>query len=144
PRPRGLCGGSNSLFGGPGDGEPVSPATFIPIAEELGLVEPIGTWVLREACQTFAAWRRRYADAGLEGITVNVSSRQLMQQNFLTLVEQAVQESGLQPCELRLEITETALMDNPSAAARVLQELRDFGVKIYLSDFCTAHSSRSP
>ncbi len=139
----GMCVGFESLIRWTRDGEPVSPATFIPIAEELGLVEPIGTWVLREACQTFAAWRRRYADADLECITVNVSSRQLMQQNFLTLVEQAVQESSLQPCELRLEITETALMDNPSAAARVLQELRDFGVKIYLDDFGTGFSSLS-
>jgi EAL domain-containing protein (putative c-di-GMP-specific phosphodiesterase class I) len=139
----GMCVGFESLIRWTRDGEPVSPATFIPIAEELGLVEPIGTWVLREACQTFATWRRQYADAGLECITVNVSSRQLMQQNFLTLVEQAVQESGLQPCELRLEITETALMDNPTTAARLLQELRDFGVKIYLDDFGTGYSSLS-
>jgi diguanylate cyclase (GGDEF)-like protein/PAS domain S-box-containing protein len=139
----GMCVGFESLIRWTRDGEPVSPATFIPIAEELGLVEPIGTWVLREACQTFATWRRQYADAGLECITVNVSSRQLMQQNFLTLVEQAVQESGLQPCELRLEITETALMDNPTTAARLLQELRDFGVKIYLDDFGTGFSSLS-
>jgi len=139
----GMCVGFESLIRWTRAGEPVSPATFIPIAEELGLVEAIGTWVLREACQAFAAWRRQYADAGLECITVNVSSRQLMQQNFLTLVEQAVQESGLQPCELRLEITETALMDNPSAAARLLQELRDFGVKIYLDDFGTGYSSLS-
>jgi diguanylate cyclase (GGDEF)-like protein/PAS domain S-box-containing protein len=139
----GMCVGFESLVRWTRDGEPISPATFIPIAEELGLVEQIGTWVLREACQTFAAWRRQYADAGLECITVNVSSRQLMQQNFLTLVEQAVQESGLQPCELRLEITETALMDNPTAAARLLQELRDFGVKIYLDDFGTGYSSLS-
>jgi diguanylate cyclase (GGDEF)-like protein len=139
----GMCVGFESLIRWTRDGAPVSPATFIPIAEELGLVEPIGTWVLREACRTFAVWRRQYADAGLECITVNVSSRQLMQQNFLTLVEQAVQESGLQPSELRLEITETALMDNPTAAARVLQELRDFGVKIYLDDFGTGYSSLS-
>jgi len=139
----GMCVGFESLIRWTRDGQPISPATFIPIAEELGLVEPIGTWVLREACLTFAKWRRQYADAGLECITVNVSSRQLMQQNFLTLVEQAVQESGLQPCELRLEITETALMDNPTAAARLLQELRDFGVKIYLDDFGTGYSSLS-
>ena len=139
----GMCVGFESLIRWTREEEPVSPAIFIPIAEELGLVDRIGTWVLAEACQTFAEWRRRYADAGLECITVNVSSRQLMQQNFLALVEQAVHQSGLQPCELRLEITETALMDNPTTAAQVLQALRDFGVKIYLDDFGTGYSSLS-
>jgi len=139
----GMCVGFESLIRWTRNGEPVSPVTFIPIAEELGLIEPIGTWALREACHTFADWRRRYADVELECITVNVSSRQLMQQNFLMLVEQAVHEAQLQPCELRLEITETALMDNPTAAARLLQELREFGVKIYLDDFGTGYSSLS-
>jgi diguanylate cyclase (GGDEF)-like protein/PAS domain S-box-containing protein len=139
----GMCVGFESLIRWTREGEPVSPVTFIPIAEELGLIEPIGTWALREACKTFAEWRRRYIDIELECITVNVSSRQLMQQNFLMLVEQAVHESRLQPCELRLEITETALMDNPSAAARLLQDLRNFGVKIYLDDFGTGYSSLS-
>jgi len=139
----GMCVGFESLIRWTRDGQPVSPATFIPIAEELGLIDPIGTWALREACRTFAEWRRRYTDIELECITVNVSSRQLMQQNFLTLVEQAVHEARLQPCELRLEITETALMDNPTAAARLLQELREFGVKIYLDDFGTGYSSLS-
>jgi diguanylate cyclase (GGDEF)-like protein/PAS domain S-box-containing protein len=139
----GMCVGFESLIRWTRDGAPVSPVTFIPIAEELGLIEPIGTWALREACNTFAEWRRRYTDVELECITVNVSSRQLMQQNFLMLVEQAVHEARLQPCELRLEITETALMDNPAAAARLLQELREFGVKIYLDDFGTGYSSLS-
>jgi len=139
----GMCVGFESLIRWTRDGAPVSPVTFIPIAEELGLIEPIGTWALREACTTFAEWRRRYTDVELECITVNVSSRQLMQQNFMMLVEQAVHEARLQPCELRLEITETALMDNPTAAARLLQELREFGVKIYLDDFGTGYSSLS-
>jgi diguanylate cyclase (GGDEF)-like protein len=139
----GLCVGFESLIRWRRDGEPVSPATFIPIAEELGLVDRIGTWALREACQRFSGWRRRYPDAGLECITVNVSSRQLMQQNVLRVVDQAVHEAGLEPCELRLEITETALMDNPTAAAQLLQELRKFGVKIYLDDFGTGYSSLS-
>ena len=139
----GMCVGFESLIRWTRDGSPVSPVTFIPIAEELGLIEPIGTWALVEACKTFAEWRRRYTDVELECITVNVSSRQLMQQNFLMLVEQAVHEARLQPCELRLEITETALMDNPAAAARLLQELREFGVKIYLDDFGTGYSSLS-
>jgi EAL domain-containing protein (putative c-di-GMP-specific phosphodiesterase class I) len=76
-------------------------------------------------------------------MTVNVSSRQLMQKNFLWIVEKAVEDSGLKPCDLRLEITETALMDNPGEAAKLLSELREFGAKIYLDDFGCGYSSLS-
>jgi EAL domain-containing protein (putative c-di-GMP-specific phosphodiesterase class I) len=120
----------------------VSPATFIPLAEELGLIEPLGTWVLREACQTFARWQRRFPGR-LDYITVNVSSRQLVHQNFLSVVEKAVADARLEPSQLRLEITETALMENPNGAAQLLRDLRDFGVKIYLDDFGTGYSSLS-
>ena len=106
-------------------------------------MEPLGTFVLREACSTFADWRRRFPNSGLDYVTVNVSSRQLMQQNFLGVVESAVQSSGLQPSQLRLEITETALMDSPREAAKLLGELREFGVKIYLDDFGCGYSSLS-
>jgi diguanylate cyclase (GGDEF)-like protein len=139
----GMCVGFESLIRWTRDDDAVSPATFIPIAEELGLIEPVGTWVLQEACQTFADWQRRFPAAGLECITVNVSSRQLLQQKFARLVQQAVHKAGLKPADLRLEITETALMDSPGEAAEALRELRSFGVKIYLDDFGTGYSSLS-
>ena len=139
----GMCVGFESLIRWTRDGKPVSPVTFIPIAEELGLIEPLGTWVLQQACKTFADWQRRFPAGGLDYITVNVSSRQLMQQNFLRVVEQAVQDAGLKPCDLRLEITETALMDSPVEAAKLLRELREYGVKIYLDDFGCGFSSLS-
>jgi predicted signal transduction protein with EAL and GGDEF domain len=139
----GMCVGFESLIRWTRQGEAVSPAKFIPIAEELGLIEPLGTWVLQQACRTFAEWKRRYPASGLDCITVNVSSRQLMQQHFLLTVEQAVREARLKPCDLRIEITETALMDSPADAAEVLGELREFGVKIYLDDFGTGYSSLS-
>jgi diguanylate cyclase (GGDEF)-like protein/PAS domain S-box-containing protein len=139
----GMCIGFESLVRWTRNGEPVSPATFIPMAEELGLIEPLGTWVMQEACRTFADWQRRYPDGGLDCITVNVSSRQLMQQNFLRVVERAVHNAGLAPSDLRIEITETALLDSPAIAAELLRELRDFGVKIYLDDFGTGYSSLS-
>jgi diguanylate cyclase (GGDEF)-like protein/PAS domain S-box-containing protein len=139
----GMCVGFESLIRWTRNGKPVSPVTFIPIAEELGIIEPLGTWVLQKACATFADWQRRFPRGGLEYITVNVSSRQLMQQNFLRVVEQAVHDSGLRPCDLRLEITETALMDSPHEAAKLLRELREFGVKIYLDDFGCGYSSLS-
>jgi diguanylate cyclase (GGDEF)-like protein/PAS domain S-box-containing protein len=139
----GMCVGFESLVRWTRNGEIVSPATFVPIAEELGLIDALGTWVLQEACCTFADWQRRFPAAGLDCITVNVSSRQLIQQNFVRVVQQAVQRAGLQPADLRVEITETALMDSPGEAALVLRELRDFGVKIYLDDFGTGYSSLS-
>ena len=138
-----MCVGFESLIRWTRNGEAISPATFIPIAEELGLIEPLGTWVLQQACTTFAEWQRQFPAAAIDFITVNVSSRQLMQQHFLLIVEQAVHAAGLKPCDLRLEITETALMDSPHVAAKVLSELREFGVKIYLDDFGTGYSSLS-
>jgi diguanylate cyclase (GGDEF)-like protein/PAS domain S-box-containing protein len=139
----GRCVGFESLVRWTRHGESISPVTFIPIAEELGLIESIGTWVMQQACITFADWQRRFPDVGLDFITVNVSSRQLTQQNFRSVVEKAVHAAGLKPCDLRLEITETALMDTPHVVALVLRELRDFGVKIYLDDFGTGYSSLS-
>jgi diguanylate cyclase (GGDEF)-like protein len=139
----GMCVGFESLVRWSRNGKPVSPATFIPMAEELGLIEHLGTRVLEEACRTFAAWQRAYPDAGLECITVNVSSRQLMQPNFLSVVDRAVREARLETSALRIEITETALMTNPEEAAKALKQLRDFGVKIYLDDFGTGYSSLS-
>ncbi len=139
----GMCVGFESLVRWNRNGAAVSPATFIPLAEELGLIESLGTWVMQEACSTFADWQRRFPGNALACITVNVSSRQLMQQGFPRLVEQAVARARLRPSDLRLEITETALMDSPNEAAEVLRELRAFGVKIYLDDFGTGYSSLS-
>ena len=139
----GMCVGFESLVRWTRNGEPIPPSTFIPIAEELGLVGTLGTWVMQQACLTFAEWQRRFPGAGLDYITVNISSRQLMQQNFVREVQQAVTDARLNPPDLRVEITETALMDSPSEAADVLRELRDFGVKVYLDDFGTGYSSLS-
>jgi diguanylate cyclase (GGDEF)-like protein/PAS domain S-box-containing protein len=139
----GTCVGFESLVRWTRNGEAISPATFIPIAEELGLIEALGSWIMEEACHTFADWQRRFPHSGLNWITINVSSRQLMQQNFMRIVEQVVQRSGIKPSDMRVEVTETALMDSPHVAAEVLRELRDFGVKIYLDDFGTGYSSLS-
>jgi diguanylate cyclase (GGDEF)-like protein/PAS domain S-box-containing protein len=139
----GMCVGFESLVRWTRNGKSVSPVTFIPMAEELGLIDTLGTWILQQVCETFARWKRQYPNSALDYITVNVSSRQLMQQNFLRIVEQAVEKTGLKPRDLRLEITETALMDSPATAAEVLRQLRQFGAKIYLDDFGTGYSSLS-
>jgi diguanylate cyclase (GGDEF)-like protein len=139
----GMCVGFESLVRWKRNGENVSPVTFVPMAEELGLIDQLGTWVMKEACRTFASWKAQYPRSGLDYITVNVSSRQLVQQNFSKLIKSTVTETGLQPGDLRVEITETALLDSPGEAADVLRELRDFGVKVYLDDFGTGYSSLS-
>ena len=139
----GACVGFEALVRWTRDGDAVSPATFIPLAEELGLIEAIGTRVLRDACRTFAAWQRQFPDSGLDCITVNVSTRQLAQPGFFRLVEEAVKDAELTPSHLRLEITETALLTSPQTTAVLLNKLRELGVKIYLDDFGTGHSSLS-
>src|SRR4030095_924606 len=93
----GRCVGFESLVRWTRNGQAISPATFIPIAEELGLIESGGLFVLQQACSTFAEWQRRSPDASLDYITVNVSSRQLAQQNFIGIVEQALETAGLKP-----------------------------------------------
>ncbi|MGE0451198.1 MAG: putative bifunctional diguanylate cyclase/phosphodiesterase [Vicinamibacterales bacterium] len=138
-----MCVGFEALVRWKRLGRPVSPGDFIPMAEELGLIEPLGSWVLAQSCRQLSEWRSRHPDSGIEYVSVNVSTRQLTQQGFAYLVERTVGEAGIQPSDLRLEITETALMDAPQAAANVLAELRDFGVKIYLDDFGTGYSSLS-
>ncbi|HEX4916123.1 MAG TPA: EAL domain-containing protein [Vicinamibacterales bacterium] len=139
----GKCVGFESLARWTRNGVSVSPTSFIPLAEELGIIEPLGTWMLQQACLTFADWKRRFPEAGLDYVTVNVSSRQLMQRNFLRVVEKAIEESKIEPRDLRLEITETALMDSPNEAAQLLNELRELGTRIYLDDFGCGYSSLS-
>jgi diguanylate cyclase (GGDEF)-like protein/PAS domain S-box-containing protein len=124
-------------------GHPVSPSEFIPVAEETGIIEPLGTWVLQEACRQAAVWRRQFPKGTFNGITVNVSPRQLARPDFLQVVQEALAAAALEPGDLRLEITETVLMDDPARAEVVLGELRRLGVKIYLDDFGTGFSSLS-
>ena len=107
------------------------------------MIEPLGAWVLQEACRQAAAWRAQFPEGPVLGITVNVSAKQLTRPNFLEIVQRAAGDARLCPGDLRLEITETALMDNPEQAAWVLHELRALGVRVYLDDFGTGFSSLS-
>ncbi|PYR51620.1 MAG: diguanylate cyclase [Acidobacteria bacterium] len=124
-------------------GHPVAPSEFIPVAEETGIIEPLGTWVLQEACRQAAVWRRQFPGGVFDGITVNVSTQQLARRDFLQVVQGALKAAMLDPGDLRLEITETVLMDDPERAEVVLRDLRQLGVKIYLDDFGTGYSSLS-
>jgi diguanylate cyclase (GGDEF)-like protein/PAS domain S-box-containing protein len=120
---------------------PISPARFIPVAEECGLILPIGAWVLREACNQARAW----ADAGLPTITmaVNASAIEFRDDRFLERVFAILGETGMDAKFLELELTEGALMRRADATATILQTLRESGVKIAVDDFGTGYSSLS-
>jgi diguanylate cyclase (GGDEF)-like protein/PAS domain S-box-containing protein len=118
----------------------VSPADFIPLAEETGLIIPIGDWVLRTACVQGAAWRK----SGLEvSVGVNLSARQFAQPHLLESIEAILEETGFPPYLLDLELTESALMQRGSETVAILKQLRRLGVSLSLDDFGTGYSSRS-
>ena len=118
---------------------PISPAEFIPIAEETGLVLPIGDWVLREACRQVAAWRSEFG-RGVR-VSVNIAARQLTRPGLATQVLVALGESGADPEDLMLEITEHGVLEDFAAAFRHLQEVRALGVRVSVDDFGTGWSS---
>ncbi|MHB9117424.1 MAG: EAL domain-containing protein [Burkholderiales bacterium] len=117
----------------------VPPANFIPLAEESGLIVPLGEWVLRTACAQNKTWQI----AGLAPVcvAVNLSARQFRQQNLLTLVEQVLQQTGLDPSYLELEMTESLIMQNIEATIAILTQLKATGVKFSIDDFGTGYSS---
>ena len=119
----------------------VSPAQFIQIAEDCGLIVPIGTWVLREACAQARAW----LDAGLPALTmaVNVSAMQFREENFLDSLFEILSETHLEPGSLELEITESVLMKRADVAASILKTVREKGVRVAVDDFGTGYSSLS-
>jgi diguanylate cyclase (GGDEF)-like protein len=116
----------------------VQPDDFIPLLEETGLICEVGVWVLRKACLQGARWRR---EGHPVGIAVNVSARQLDTDAFVTEVRGALAHSGLEPCALTLEITETTLMSNAEETARRLVTIKELGVRVAIDDFGTGYSS---
>ncbi|TXK76717.1 EAL domain-containing protein [Paenibacillus sp. N3.4] len=117
----------------------VSPTEFIPIAEETGLIVPIGEWVLREACKQSKKWQ----DMGLPPITisVNFSVQQLLKQNILQVIDEIVEETGILPDRLEIEITESSFIKNEKEVTQLLLELKKRKIKVSLDDFGTGYSS---
>ncbi|KJR48645.1 diguanylate cyclase/phosphodiesterase (GGDEF & EAL domains) with PAS/PAC sensor(s) [Desulfosporosinus sp. I2] len=117
----------------------VSPASFIPIAEETGLIVPIGEWVLRTACGQNKTWQEKgYPPVR---ITVNISAWQFREPNFIKLVAKILEETGLEPKWLELEITESIAMDNGKTSLQMLNRVKELGVRISIDDFGTGFSS---
>ncbi len=135
--------GFEALLRWPRPDREMSPAEFIPIIEEMGLIDLLGAWVIREACSQIAIWRTRFPNLPALGVTVNVSARQLGQSDFVKTVREAVSAADLRAGDLRIEITETTLMENPEGAEVVLRQLCGLGVKVSLDDFGTGFSSLS-
>ncbi len=119
----------------------VSPGEFLPLAEETGLIVPIGEWVLNTACAQAKAWQ----DEGLKPVrmAVNISARQLKQRNLVETVARALDHSGLDPRNLEIEITESVVMENAEAATKILLELKNMGIRLAVDDFGTGYSSLS-
>jgi diguanylate cyclase (GGDEF)-like protein/PAS domain S-box-containing protein len=120
---------------------PVGPLEFIPVAEESGLIGPIGEWVLREACRQAVTWHAASPDAPPLGVAVNLSVRQITQRDLPGVVARTLRDTGLDPQCLSLEITETAILDDSAAASQALRALLALGVGMVLDDFGTGYSS---
>ncbi|MGH8519400.1 MAG: putative bifunctional diguanylate cyclase/phosphodiesterase, partial [Panacagrimonas sp.] len=116
----------------------LAPGRFIDIAEESGAIAAIGRWVLGEACRQAAAWSARYRPCA---VAVNLSARQFSDPRLLAYIDEALLESGLRPALLELEITESAVMHKPAAAAELMRTLTGRGVRLSMDDFGTGYSS---
>ena len=119
----------------------VSPAEFIPFAEETRLIIPIGRWVLEEACRQVGAWQAQFR--AVLPVSVNLSGRQLAQPDLVDQVTQILQQFSLDPRTLRLEITESMIMENIESVITMLRQLKALGIQAYMDDFGTGYSSLS-
>jgi diguanylate cyclase (GGDEF)-like protein len=121
----------------------ISPLDFIPLAEDTGQIIPIGQWVLEQACKQMHRWQRRYGMEHPLFISVNLSGRQFAQSDLIEQIKTTIAESRLNPRGLKLEITESVVMENIETATQMLQQMRDLGVQLSIDDFGTGYSSLS-
>ena len=121
----------------------ISPLDFIPVAEEIGLIVPIGGWVLLEACQQLKQWQDQFSSNPPLSMNVNISKRQLTHSDLVETIKQVLETTNIEPHTLKLEITESAIMDSLDDLKPVLERLRACGVFLCIDDFGTGHSSLS-
>ena len=120
-----------------------APDEFIPLAEQSGIIMPLGRWALREACRQMQAWRAAYPAARALWLSVNLSSRQFLHPQLVQEIHEALAETGFPADRLRLEITESVIVDDAAAAGQILGSLRDRGIRVAIDDFGTGYSSLS-
>ena len=121
----------------------ISPSDFIPIAEETGLIIPIGQWVLEEACRQVRKWQEQFSQHPPLQISVNLSGKQFTQLNLIDQIRRVLRETGIEPRSLKLEITESMMMENIDTAINMLEQLRQLGIELSMDDFGTGYSSLS-
>lgn len=121
----------------------VAPDKFISVAEETGLILPIGKWVIRESCRQMREWQEQFAAARSMIINVNLSARQLEQSDLVEQISGILEETGLSPNSLKLEITESVIMSNAEESVETVRALRRMGVRVSIDDFGTGYSSLS-
>ena len=121
----------------------ISPSEFIPIAEETGLIVSLGSWILREACRQMRTWQLKFSELSKWKMSVNISGKQLSQINFIEQVKQILRDTNINPCSLKLEITESSLVEDPQSTIFILKELKKLGIEFSLDDFGTGYSSLS-
>ncbi|MET0036239.1 MAG: EAL domain-containing protein [Candidatus Thiodiazotropha lotti] len=119
------------------------PAKFIPLAEESGLIRPIGEWILRQACQQASKWRDQGFSPERISVNCNLSAGQLNSDNFISGIQTILAEAGINADLLELEITETTIMNDPVHMSEILNRLRDIGIRLAIDDFGTGYSSLS-
>ena len=124
----------------PSDGL-VSPAAFLPVLEESGLIVPVGCWVIREAVRQMQVWQMLYGRDMLDWISINVSARQFNDPSLLLATLNGINDSGFPLDRIKLEITELAVMRNPDVTRSVLNELQNIGIKLAIDDFGTGYSA---
>jgi diguanylate cyclase (GGDEF)-like protein/PAS domain S-box-containing protein len=121
----------------------VMPGEFLPVAEETGLIVPLGRWVMREACRQMAEWQRNHSQQPPLTISVNASSRELADPDLVPNVGRILRETGLDPESLRIEVTESSIVEDQNETAATLRRLRELHVKLEIDDFGTGYSSLS-
>jgi EAL domain-containing protein (putative c-di-GMP-specific phosphodiesterase class I) len=121
----------------------VMPLEFIPLCEEVGLIVPLGEWVLRESCTALRGWQERCTGRATPGVSVNLSPRQLQQPDLVESVARVLRETGADPAALVLEITESALLDDSEATLAALTGLHNLGLRLAIDDFGTGYSALS-
>lgn len=119
----------------------IPPDVFIPLAEKTGYIHPLGLWILEQACRQLRIWQQQFPSNSPLTMSVNLSALQLLEPNLIQNIQKILEKSEITPSSLKLEITESVLIENPQIVLTVLSDLRAMGIQLYVDDFGTGYSS---